>query len=93
MAPDFDRLARSPWPEASLTSSGTSAFSSALARSWSTATPRVNNDRGGGAATWWLPKPIRAATKATIRSSVFPLVSFLLDGALAECARLLVFCK
>jgi hypothetical protein len=52
MAPDFDRLARSPWPEASLTSSGTSAFSSALARSWSTATPRVNNDRGGGAATW-----------------------------------------
>ena len=31
MAPDFERLARTPWPTASLASSGTSFFRSALA--------------------------------------------------------------
>ena len=35
MAPDFDRLAFSPWPVASLASSGTSFFSSTLALSCS----------------------------------------------------------
>ena len=35
MAPDFERLARTPWPIASLASSGIRPFSSALARSCS----------------------------------------------------------
>ena len=35
MAPDFERLARTPCPIASLASSGISFFSSAFAASWS----------------------------------------------------------
>ena len=35
MAPDLDRLARTPWPFASLASSGISAFNSVFERSWS----------------------------------------------------------
>jgi hypothetical protein len=41
IAPDFDRFARTPWPDASLVSSGTNAFSSAFARSWSSTAGRV----------------------------------------------------
>ena len=40
--PDFDRLARTPCPAASLASSGTKAFSSALARSWSSAARNID---------------------------------------------------
>ena len=35
MAPDFERLARTPWPIASLASSGIKAFNSAFERSCS----------------------------------------------------------
>ena len=41
MAPDFERLARSPWPIASLASSGIRLLSSALACSCSTCAVRV----------------------------------------------------
>src|SRR3954467_11466856 len=40
-APDFERLARTPWPIASLASSGISFFNSALAASWSRYAARV----------------------------------------------------
>jgi hypothetical protein len=41
MAPDLERLALTPWPKASLTSSGTSAFNSAFALSCSACAARV----------------------------------------------------
>ena len=41
MAPDFERLARIPWPIASLASSGIKPFSSALDRSCSRKACRV----------------------------------------------------
>src|SRR5208337_4418516 len=44
-APDFDRLARLPWPVASLASSGIRALSSAFARSWSRKAERVAHKR------------------------------------------------
>ena len=46
-APDFERLARTPWPMASLASSGISALSSALARSWSRKAGRVVRNSAG----------------------------------------------
>ena len=46
MAPDFERLARMPWPIASLASSGISAFSSAFERSWSRKACRVAEQTG-----------------------------------------------
>ena len=44
-APDFERLARTPWPIASLASSGIRALSSVLARSWSRKARRVLRNR------------------------------------------------
>ena len=49
-APDFDRLARTPWPVASLASSGINVLSSALARSWSRKAERVAQKRPANSA-------------------------------------------
>src|SRR6516162_8504355 len=50
MAPDFERLARIPWPMASLASSGIKAFSSALDRSCSKKACRVVRKRPANSA-------------------------------------------
>ena len=50
MAPDFERLARMPWPIASLASSGIRAFSSALDRSCSRKACRVFRNRPANSA-------------------------------------------
>ena len=47
MAPDFERLARTPWPIASLASSGISPLSSALAFSCSRKAERVDAEHPG----------------------------------------------
>jgi hypothetical protein len=49
-APDFERLARTPWPVASFASSGMSALSSALARSCSRNAERVAQKRPANSA-------------------------------------------
>ena len=46
-APDFERLARTPCPIASLASSGIKALSSLLARSWSAKASRVLRNSAG----------------------------------------------
>ncbi len=43
MAPDLERLARTPWPIASLASSGIKALSSAFDRSWSRKACRLSH--------------------------------------------------
>ena len=50
MAPDFERLARMPWPTASLASSGIRAFSSALDRSCSRNPCRVLRNKPANSA-------------------------------------------
>src|SRR2546423_9672218 len=50
MAPDFERLARRPWPMASLASSGTSFFRSAFAASCSTKAGRVRRKAAANSA-------------------------------------------
>src|SRR6516165_5700784 len=50
MAPAFDRLARTPWPIASLASSGIRAFSSPLARSWSRKASLVVRNKSANSA-------------------------------------------
>ena len=50
MAPDFERLARMPWPIATLASSGTSLLSSALACSCSTWADRVREKTAANSA-------------------------------------------
>ena len=49
-APDFERLARTPWPIASLASSGISPLSSVLARSWSRKAVRVVRNSAANSA-------------------------------------------
>ena len=44
MAPDFERRARTPWPTASLASSGISFFNSDFAASWSRLAARVRQN-------------------------------------------------
>src|SRR4051794_34624102 len=50
MAPDFERLARRPCPEASLASSGTSAFNSSFERSCSSAACLVSRNTPANSA-------------------------------------------
>ena len=50
MAPDFERLARTPWPTASLASSGIKTFSSALDRSCSRKAERVERNTPANSA-------------------------------------------
>ena len=50
MAPDFERLARTPWPIASLASSGIRLFSSVLAFSCSRKAPRVERNMPANSA-------------------------------------------
>jgi len=50
MAPDFDRLARTPWPIASLASSGIRPFSSVLAFSCSRKAARVERNTPANSA-------------------------------------------
>jgi hypothetical protein len=52
-APDFERLARTPWPHTSLASSGIKALSSDFARSWSRKADRVAQKRPANSPTNW----------------------------------------
>jgi hypothetical protein len=50
IAPDFDRLARTPWPIASLASSGIKPFNSVFTRSWSKKAGRVLRNKPANSA-------------------------------------------
>ena len=69
MAPDFERLARTPWPIASLASSGTRPLSSAFACSCSRWAARVRGKMAANSAQAFdeVISTIRTASIAGLR--------------------------
>ena len=63
-APDLERLARTPWPIASLASSGIKAFNSALDRSCSTKACRVLRNTPANSAPLGLNMPLSLMIRA-----------------------------